>query len=191
MRTAWKASLVLAAVVSLAGCTNSEQASPERARSTPTVGAEAPAQQRSGDAGQAQGECTADDFQVSGAPGQEPDITIPDGCEPPAQLLTKELAPGQGPAVRQGDRVAMHYKLVTWSDKKEKDNSWSSGQPFEVQSIGAGEVIPGWDEGLLGMKQGGRRLLVVPPEQGYGAQGQGPIKPNETLVFVVDAVRVG
>ncbi|MQA07632.1 MAG: FKBP-type peptidyl-prolyl cis-trans isomerase [Pseudonocardiaceae bacterium] len=191
MRTAWKASLVLAAVVSLVGCTSSEQDSPERARSTPSVGAAAEASPPANENASAERPCAAGDIEVSGQPRQAPEITIPDDCGPPNELISEDVSQGNGPAVRAGDRVSMHYSLVTWSDKQEKDSSWSRGQPLEVRSIGSGEVIPGWDEGLIGMKQGARRLLVVPPEKGYGEQGQGEIKPNETLVFVVDAVQVG
>ena len=68
--------------------------------------------------------------------------------------------------------------------------SWDSGQPFPFQ-LGAGMVIQGWDQGMVGMQKGGRRLLVIPPELGYGPQGAGPIGPNETLIFVVDLVKIG
>jgi peptidylprolyl isomerase len=82
----------------------------------------------------------------------------------------------------------MNYTLVTWSDKQKLDSSFDRGQPFEL-TLGAGMVIPGWDQGLEGVQEGTRRLLIIPPDLGYGAGGNG-IKPNETLVFVTDAVDV-
>jgi peptidylprolyl isomerase len=134
-------------------------------------------------------ECTADDIGVTGGFGQAPTITIPDNCDPPKQLVTKDLVEGTGPAAASGQPVEMNYSLVTWSDKKKLDSSFDRGQTFPL-TLGTGEVIPGWDQGLIGIKQGGRRLLIIPPDLGYGQGGQG-VKPNETLVFVTDAVKVG
>ncbi|PPI92170.1 FKBP-type peptidyl-prolyl cis-trans isomerase [Nocardia nova] len=134
-------------------------------------------------------ECTADDIGVTGGFGQAPTITIPDNCDPPKQLVTKDLVEGTGPAGASGRPVEMNYSLVTWSDKKKLDSSFDRGQTFPL-TLGTGEVIPGWDQGLIGIKQGGRRLLIIPPDLGYGQGGQG-VKPNETLVFVTDAVKVG
>ncbi|OBA68006.1 peptidylprolyl isomerase [Nocardia sp. 852002-20019_SCH5090214] len=134
-------------------------------------------------------ECTADDIGVTGGFGQAPTITIPDNCDPPKQLVIKDLVEGTGPAAASGRPVEMNYSLVTWSDKKKLDSSFDRGQTFPL-TLGTGEVIPGWDQGLIGIKQGGRRLLIIPPDLGYGQGGQG-VKPNETLVFVTDAVKVG
>jgi peptidylprolyl isomerase len=78
---------------------------------------------------------------------------------------------------------------VSFSTGDEFDASWDTGRPFTF-TLGAGEVIPGWDRGIVGMRKGGRRTLTIPPELAYGAEGSGPIAPNETLVFVVDLVRV-
>jgi peptidylprolyl isomerase len=133
--------------------------------------------------------CTVDDVGVAGDPGSKPTITIPDTCAPPAQLLSKDLVTGDGPEVTPGATLQAHYDLVTWSDRQELDSSWSRGEPFELEDVGNAPVIDGWNEGLVGMRQGGRRLLVVPPDKGYGQGGNG-IAPNETLVFVVDAVQV-
>lgn len=132
--------------------------------------------------------CTADDIKVTGGFGQTPTITIPDGCTPPSTLVQKDLVEGSGPAAKDGDQLTMNYDLVTWSNKQQADTSFGA-QPFPLQ-LGSGMVIPGWDQGLVGIKQNGRRLLVIPPGLGYGAQGQGKIGPNETLVFVTDAVAV-
>ncbi|MDT8913947.1 FKBP-type peptidyl-prolyl cis-trans isomerase [Amycolatopsis sp. PS_44_ISF1] len=133
-------------------------------------------------------ECTADDIKTTGSFGQAPTITIPDTCAPPKKLITKDLSEGTGGGAKAGQKVTMNYTLVTWSDKQKLDSSFDRGQTFPL-TLGAGEVIPGWDQGLVGIKQGGRRLLVIPPDLGYGQGGNG-IKPNETLVFVTDAVTV-
>jgi peptidylprolyl isomerase len=134
-------------------------------------------------------ECTADDIQVSGEANKRPTITIPDTCAPPKQLVTKDLVAGTGLEAQPGATVQTHYLLVTWSDRKELDSSWDRGQPFPLENVGNAPVIKGWNEGMIGIKEGGRRLLVIPPDKGYGRGGRG-IKPNETLVFVVDAVQV-
>jgi hypothetical protein len=133
--------------------------------------------------------CTADDIAVGGAPGSKPTITVPQTCSPPGQLLKKDLVVGTGREVTDGVTMQTHYDLVTWSDGRELDSSWSRGTPFPLQNVGHAAVIDGWNEGLIGMKEGGRRLLVVPPDKGYGDGGNG-VKPDETLVFVVDAVAV-
>jgi peptidylprolyl isomerase len=111
--------------------------------------------------------------------------------EPPAELVTEDVVKGQGPKAKPGDTLTMQYVGVSWSTNQEFDASWDRGEPFPFQ-LGAGMVIPGWDEGMVGMRRGGRRLLVIPPEMGYGPQGSPPaIGPNETLVFVVDLEKIG
>jgi len=132
--------------------------------------------------------CTADDITVQGAFGAKPTVAIPDTCTPPAKLVTKDLSTGTGALVQKGNTVQTDYLLVTWSDKQVLDTSFGRG-PFPVQDVGHAQVIDGWNQGLIGMKQGGRRLLIVPPDLGYGQGGNG-IQPNETLVFVIDAVTV-
>ena len=120
---------------------------------------------------------------------KKPAIPKPTGT-PPAQLQTKDIVTGKGPAAKAGDNVQMQYVGVAWSDGKQFDASWDRGQPFTFQ-LGSGNVIQGWDRGIVGMRQGGRRLLVIPPSLGYGAAGAGgTIKPNETLVFVVDLEKI-
>jgi peptidylprolyl isomerase len=133
-------------------------------------------------------ECTADDVKTTGKFGEAPTITIPDDCDPPKKLITKDLSDGTGPAAHAGQKLSMNYTLVTWSDKQKLDSSFDRGQPFDL-TLGQGDVIKGWDQGLIGIKQGGRRLLIIPPDLAYGQGGNG-IKPNETLVFVTDAVSV-
>lgn len=120
---------------------------------------------------------------VSGAKDAKPAVTIPD-CQPPATLLTKDVIPGTGAEAKNGTHVTVQYLGVSWSTKQEFDASWNRGTPFDLDL--PGQVITGWNEGIPGMKVGGRRLLIIPPDKGYGPQGSGPIAPNETLVFVVD-----
>ncbi|WP_446224884.1 FKBP-type peptidyl-prolyl cis-trans isomerase [Nocardia sp. IBHARD005] len=134
-------------------------------------------------------ECTADDVKVSGGFGEAPTITIPDTCDAPKTLIVKDLVVGSGPGAVAGQPLTMNYELVTWSDKQVLDSSFQRGKPFGL-TLGAGQVIQGWDEGLIGVQPGTRRLLIVPPNLGYGEGGNG-VAPNETLVFVTDAVQVG
>ncbi len=121
----------------------------------------------------------------------KPEIAAPLGS-PPAELEKRDIVRGKGPKAKKGDNLAMQYVGVSWSTGEQFDASWDRGkEPFTFE-LGAGGVIPGWDEGLVGMRQGGRRLLVIPAAKGYGAQGQPPdIGPNETLIFVVDLLRIG
>jgi peptidylprolyl isomerase len=119
----------------------------------------------------------------------KPTVTIPAG-NPPTTLQVTDITVGTGPAAKAGDNVTVQYVGDAWSTKQQFDASWDRGQPFQFQ-LGTGQVIPGWDQGLIGMKVGGRRQLVIPPALGYGDQGAGSsIKPNETLVFVVDLVSI-
>ncbi|MEV6525976.1 FKBP-type peptidyl-prolyl cis-trans isomerase [Longispora sp. NPDC051575] len=134
--------------------------------------------------------CTVEDVKVGGEPGKRPTVTIPDTCAPPTTLLMKDLTPGSDPVVKAGDAVDTNYLLVTWSNKKEVDASWNRGQTFQVAPVGQARVIDGWNEGLIGMKQGSRRLLIIPADKGYGPDGNSGIKGGETLVFVVDAAKV-
>ncbi|MBM0126704.1 FKBP-type peptidyl-prolyl cis-trans isomerase [Pimelobacter simplex] len=134
-------------------------------------------------------ECTADDITVEGDFGSTPTITLPEDCTPPTTLLSKDLVTGTGAAAKAGDTVETNYHLVTWSDKQVLDSSFERGETFPLENLGNAPVIDGWNQGLIGVQQGTRRLLVVPPELGYGAGGNG-IAPNETLVFVVDAVSI-
>ena len=121
-------------------------------------------------------------------PKDTPKIEIPAG-DPPKELVVEDVVAGQGAALGTGMEATVNYVGVSWSTKKEFDSSYDA-QPITLP-IGAGQVIPGWDEGLLGMRVGGRRKLVIPPDMGYGAAGQPPvIKPNETLVFIVDLIDV-
>lgn len=120
----------------------------------------------------------------------KPTIAKPQGA-PPARLVKRDLVVGKGPAVRAGQLATVQYVGVSWSTGQEFDASWNRGQPFSFP-LGRQQVIAGWDEGVAGMRVGGRRELVIPPAQAYGPQGSPPtIGPDETLVFVVDLTRIG
>jgi peptidylprolyl isomerase len=119
----------------------------------------------------------------------KPVIDKPTGV-PPRRLVKEDIVKGKGPGAKPGDTVIVNYVGVSFSTGEEFDASWDSGQPFPVQ-LGAGNVIEGWEKGLVGIKKGGRRELIIPPGQAYGVQGAPPaIGPNETLVFVVDALDI-
>jgi peptidylprolyl isomerase len=119
----------------------------------------------------------------------KPKLGTPEG-DPPASLIKKDLVVGKGPAAKAGDTVTVQYVGISWSTGKQFDASWDNGQPFTFP-LGGGQVIQGWDTGVVGMKAGGRRELVIPPDQGYGPTGSPPvIAPNETLVFVIDVKRI-
>lgn len=119
----------------------------------------------------------------------KPAITIPAEAAP-TSLRSCDLVVGAGAEAVAGSKVQVQYVGVAWSTKKQFDASWDRGQPFDF-TLGQGGVIKGWDQGVVGMKVGGRRELVIPPDLGYGARGAGgDIGPNETLVFIVDLVKV-
>ena len=119
----------------------------------------------------------------------KPVIEPPSG-EPPTELEITEIWEGSGAEATPGNVVTVHYAGVAFSTGREFDASWNRGAPFRFP-LGQGQVIAGWDQGVAGMKVGGRRQLVIPPELGYGERGAGGvIKPGETLVFVVDLLAV-
>jgi len=117
----------------------------------------------------------------------KPTITIPSGVAAPTSLVVQPLIKGTGPVVTAGQTISVHYTGVIYDGGKQFDSSWDRGQPADFV-IGKSQVIPGWDEGLVGQTVGSQVLLVVPPDKGYGAQGQSSagIKGTDTLVFVVD-----
>lgn len=120
---------------------------------------------------------------------QRPRIPTPDG-PPPGGLVSRDIVRGSGKPVKAGQAVSVQYVGASWSTGREFDASWNRGQAFGFRI--PGQVIEGWNEGILGMRKGGRRLLVIPPVKGYGSQGtpDGSIAPNETLLFVIDLERV-
>jgi peptidylprolyl isomerase len=119
-----------------------------------------------------------------------PTIQLPTGA-PPTHLEVKDLKAGTGAEAKPGDQVSVQYVGVLYDDGSKFDSSYDHGQPFSFK-LGGGQVIQGWDQGVAGMKAGGRRELIIPPNLAYGPQGQPPTIPaNATLVFVIDLVSVG
>jgi peptidylprolyl isomerase len=123
-------------------------------------------------------------------PAKEDPTVPPVTGKAPTKLVVKDLKPGHGKAAKAGDKLSVNYVGVACSTGKAFDASYPRHQPFEL-TLGQGQVIKGWDEGLVGMKAGGQRELIIPADKGYGATGSGTIKPNETLIFVVDLVKIG
>ena len=120
---------------------------------------------------------------------EKPEIDAPEG-PPPSELEITDLTEGTGPEAGPGDRVRVHYVGVAHSTGEEFDASYNRGEPLDFP-LGAGRVIAGWDQGVTGMRVGGRRRLVIPPHLAYGDRGAGGvIGPGETLIFVVDLVDV-
>ncbi|RFS85338.1 FKBP-type peptidyl-prolyl cis-trans isomerase [Actinomadura spongiicola] len=120
---------------------------------------------------------------------ERPEIDFPEG-QPPAYLDITDITEGDGAEATKGSNVSMHYVGVSWSTGEEFDASWNRGSTFDFE-LGGGRVIKGWDMGIVGMKVGGRRKLVIPPHLAYGDRSPSPaIKPGETLIFVVDLVAV-
>ena len=178
--------------IAVAGCGGESEPAPESSATTP-----APTATATGTAAAAEAPAT-EPVTVSGVTVEgaenleaEPTVTIEKGAKPPTELVSRDLVKGDGAEIASGDQVGVRYTGVSWSTGEKFDASWDSGtEPFTFP-IGAGQVIPGWDEGVAGMRVGGRRLLIIPPDMGYGAEGRPPvIAQNETLIFVVDAVAV-
>ena len=120
---------------------------------------------------------------------EKPAVPIP-AEDPPSGLVKEDLSVGDGTEAQPGHTVMVHYVGVSWSTGKQFDASWDRGDTFKF-GLGKGQVIPGWDQGVAGMKVGGRRRITIPPNLAYGKRGAGGvIGPDETLVFVVDLVGV-
>jgi peptidylprolyl isomerase len=119
----------------------------------------------------------------------KPTITVPDS-DPPTSLEIVDDVVGEGPEASAGNTVSVHYVGVAWSTGSQFDASWDRMEPFRF-GLGGGQVIQGWDQGVAGMRVGGRRTLTIPPHLGYGSRGAGgAIAPNETLIFIVDLLDV-
>ncbi|MFD2798703.1 FKBP-type peptidyl-prolyl cis-trans isomerase [Prauserella oleivorans] len=131
-------------------------------------------------------ECTADDITVDTS-GSQPRVTIPRDCAAPGDIVTKELEQGSGAAAAAGSTVEVNYQVVGWSDGAVAENTFGD-QPERV-TLGEPRDIEGWAQGLEGIRQGGTRLIVLPPDLGYSAQGGNPLA-GESLVIVAEAVRV-
>lgn len=121
---------------------------------------------------------------------RKPEVTIPEQT-PPTELVIDDETVGDGDEATAGKNVTVHYVGVSWSTGEQFDASWDRMEPFQFE-LGRRQVIQGWDDGVQGMKVGGRRRLTIPAHMGYGSAGAGGvIGPNETLVFVVDLISVG
>jgi peptidylprolyl isomerase len=120
---------------------------------------------------------------------ERPQIEKPEG-DVPFELIIDDLVVGDGAEATAGTKVSVHYVGVAFSSGEEFDASWNRDQAFQFR-LGAGQVIPGWDAGVAGMRVGGRRKLTIPSAMAYGARGAGnAIAPHEPLVFVVDLLAV-
>jgi len=198
MRTVGRTALALASLLSaglaLTACTASDR--PSTLTNTASANVPAPEEAAPTEAEPTGAElsepsgppCEESQYQVTGEAGEEPTITVPTGCTPKDGLVVRDLTEGTGPEIRPGSTATINYVLATFRDRQTRESSWGS-QPFEVANVGQAQVIEGWNQGLVGLKEGGRRLLVVPPDLGY-PQGNRDIQPGETLIFVVDAVAV-
>ena len=131
-------------------------------------------------------EATATNPTVTGEAGSKPVIGAPEGAAP-ATLETNDIIVGTGKEAVATSTLTVHYTLMAWSTGQVVESSWDGGSPATFPLSG---VIAGWQQGIPGMKEGGRRLLVIPADLGYGAAGGGPIGPNETLIVVVDLITV-
>jgi peptidylprolyl isomerase len=179
----WPLAVLAVSVLGLAGCSSSSSSpSTTAAPSTPTTGSPA--------ASSTPPTIPAQDRSPAGTSGKEPTVTVPSGT-PPTHLESSDLIVGTGPAAKAGDTVTVQYVLATYSSKRVIQASWTS-QPFSFTlDATPAQVIPGWDEGVVGMKVGGRRELIIPPSLGYGSASPGAgIAANDTLVFVVDLLKI-
>jgi peptidylprolyl isomerase len=165
--------LVACAALALAAC-GDDDSSNESATGSPNADNSAPAPlETSGDA----------------STRSKPKVVLPRGAAP-EKLEKIDLIEGTGPEAKTGDEVTVHYVGVGLESGKEFDASWDRNEPFTFP-LGGGEVIAGWDQGIVGMKVGGQRQLIIPAELAYGEEGRPPtIKPNEPLVFVIDLLAV-
>jgi peptidylprolyl isomerase len=171
-------SMILFACLALigAGCGGSDDSSTDSSGTTATKSTAAD-ESPSGSESSSAGEKT------------KPTVTVPKGISP-KRFATRELEKGTGATAKPGDTVTVHYVGVGYDSEEEFDSSWSRSEPFTF-NLGAGEVIKGWDQGVVGMKVGGRRELLIPGNLAYGPAGSPPsIGPNETLIFVIDLLKV-
>ncbi len=132
------------------------------------------------------GECDSSDIEVSTELDQAPEVTVPRDCTAPTLLLARDVVGGDGAQAVEGTSLELSYVLVLWSSGTVLDSTWYAGEslPTQARELGRGKLVRGWDDGLPGMREGGRRLIVVPPAQD-GGEPEG-----DTLVYVVDALAV-
>ena len=180
--------LLAAAVIGVGACGDDDEETdlPAAVPATPTETAPAtPTEAPTATTGGGSGKKVAG---ISTDLSSKPEIPEPTGKEP-TKLVSRDIVVGKGPAAKAGDQLVVQYVGVLFENGEQFDASWDGGQPFPFQ-LGQGNVIPGWDQGVEGMKVGGRRMLTIPPDLAYGEAGQGSIPPNATLVFVVDLLNV-
>lgn len=179
--------LLAAAVLAITFAACGEERTSDDVSDEPAAGETAPAEGEDGAALPPSED--VDVGEISTDTSSKPEIAKPSG-DPPPTLVQRDIVEGEGDTAEAGDLLSMQYVGVSFSTGQEFDASWDRGEPFEFP-LGGGQVIQGWDQGIVGMKPGGRRLLVIPPDLGYGPTGSPPaILPNETLIFVVDLVSV-
>lgn len=198
MRRPRALALIALLCIVLAACGGDDGASEDTAQSdtgsTATEGsatsdADAGADQDQDDS---QGAAVTDDLHgvtVTGDEGEAPQIELPDG-DPPTELVIVDLIDGDGPAATPSSMVTTHYAGVSWVNGDQFDSSWERGEAATFPLSG---VIQGWQEGIPGMRVGGRRMLIIPPEMAYGSSPPpgAPIAPDDTLVFVIDLQGLG
>ena len=186
--------LIASFAIALSGCGSESEPAADSEAGTPTPTPTATATEATSEPAAGADAVTVSGVTIANAKNldAEPTVTIQEGAERPGELVTRDLVKGDGPRITAGDEVSVRYTGVSWSTGEKFDASWDRGNEPITFPIGVGQVIPGWDEGVTGMRVGGRRLLIIPSELGYGAAGSPPaIGPDETLVFVVDAVDAG
>jgi peptidylprolyl isomerase len=188
----WSIALLAVGALGLAGCSSSSSSStttspPSSTTTTTNTTSSSAATPTTGAAAIAS--IPVADRSAAGTAGKQPTVTVPTSS-PPTQLESADLITGSGPAAKDGDSVTVQYVLATYSTHNVVQSSWTS-QPFTF-TLGQGQVIPGWDKGVVGMQVGGRRELIIPPSLGYGDQSPGSgIAANDTLVFVIDLLKIG
>lgn len=192
MRRIW-VPVVAALVLTVTACGGGSNGSTPAAQSSPSSPAPTTAAAAPGPTGSPAGPAIPPgkcDIAVSKDLGHKPTLTFPKTCDAPRTLVSKDIVAGTGAPLKEGQTATVQYLGVSLSNRQQFDASWDRNQPFPVENVGQAQVIDGWNQGLPGMRKGGRRLLLIPPDLGYGASGQPPIGPNETLVFVVDLVSI-
>lgn len=179
--------LCVALAIAVAGCgggSDSSNSSSDSTESSASTEAGGSTDESSGSA-----ESSSGSTESNGGEKTKPKVTVPKGISP-KNFATKELEEGTGATAKSGDEVTVQYVGVGYDSEEEFDSSWSRNEPFTF-TLGAGEVIKGWDQGVAGMKVGGRRELLIPGNLAYGPEGRPPsIGPNETLIFVIDLLAV-
>lgn len=176
------------ALLFLTGCGGDSTESAEAVAPTTATASAAPSASDSPDAAKEEGPTiSVDGVTVSGPKGGQPVITVTPGAPAPTTLVAQDVYAGEGREITAGGAGSFQYEGVLFSDGVQFDSSWARGEPIQLS---LNQVIPGWQTGLVGMKEGGRRLLIIPPDQAYGQRALAGIPPNSTLVFVVDLERV-